>query len=294
MWSECAIDDTDDAYMGDNRDGDGQWYQYRTQNFCANAAYSLYGRKKGESVSLVDRLGGSGCSRMHYINSYFTYGGADTLLKNLGVKPKIYYIDDDDDGQNATYYGGNGTDDDYAMSNATYYDYNETDDDYRESSGNNAYCVELEDYDPEEAQEEEGRKLERQLSGSNDNGGYSSTMGCSTNGDYVISVFETNSCDGNYFLENVDTFDSYNSQHAVGCQQIMKSDGYGTEVSNKTVTQLLSNSWTCDVRMYPRRCPDPFGQKKHWEYALRTAARGGNPMWAYKVRHTKTPMTRLY
>ena len=48
VWSECGIDDTDDAYMGDNRDGDEQWYQYRTQNFCANAAYSLYGRKRND------------------------------------------------------------------------------------------------------------------------------------------------------------------------------------------------------------------------------------------------------
>ena len=255
VWSECAIDDTDDAYTGDNRDGDEKWYKYRTQNFCANAAYSLYGSKKGGSVSP------GGCSRKHYINSYFTYGGADTLLKNLGVTPEVYYGDDE--------------------------------------NGGNAYCVELEDYEPEDGEAEDGegdeRRLERRLSGSrsNDNDeGYSSTVGCSAYGDYVISVFETKSCDGNYFLENVDTFDSYNSQHAIGCQQIMKSDG--SEASSEAVTQLLRYSWTCDVRLYPRDCPDPFGQKANWEHALRTAAHGGNPVWAYKVRHTKTPMTRLY
>ena len=48
VWSECAVDDTDDNYMGDNRDGDEQWYQYRTQGFCANAAYSLYGQRKND------------------------------------------------------------------------------------------------------------------------------------------------------------------------------------------------------------------------------------------------------
>lgn len=258
MWSECAVDDTDDAYLGDNRDGDEQWYQYRTQNFCANAAYSLYGRKKGEGWS----FGSGGCSRKHYINSYFTYGGADTLLTNLGVEPEIYYGGNDEDGDN-------------------------------DSSSSNAYCVELEDYANEEEdaeEEEEERKLKRRLSGSQDNGGYSSTLGCSENGDYVISVFESNSCDGNYFLESLDTIDSYNYQHAIGCQQIMKSDG--GDVSVEVITQLLSNSWTCDVRMYPRSCPDPFGQKANWEYALRTAARGGNAMWAYKVRH-KAPMTHF-
>lgn len=46
VWSECGIDDTDDAYMGDNRDGDEKWYQYRTQGFCANAAY-------GEWIGMV-------------------------------------------------------------------------------------------------------------------------------------------------------------------------------------------------------------------------------------------------
>lgn len=267
VWSECAVDDTDDAYLGDNRDGDEQWYQYRTQNFCANAAYSLYGRKKGEGWS----YGSGGCSRKHYINSYFTYGGADTLLTNLGMEPEIYY-------------GGNEDGDD-------------------DSSSSNAYCVELDDYEPsdsneeedaeeeEEAQEGEERKLKRRLSESQDNGGYSSTLGCSENGDYVISVFESNSCDGNYFLESLDTIDSYNYQHAIGCQQIMKSDG--GDVSVEVITQLLSNSWTCDVRMYPSSCPDPFGQKANWEYALRTAARGGNAMWAYKNMIYKRPVKAI-
>merc|ERR1719343_1278272 len=59
VWSECAVDDTDDGYMGDNRDGDEQWYQYRTQGFCANAAYSLYGVKK--SQQLIPSF--TGCSR---------------------------------------------------------------------------------------------------------------------------------------------------------------------------------------------------------------------------------------
>ena len=76
VWSECAVDDTDDGYMGDNRDGDEQWYQYRTQGFCANAAYSLYGVKHVDAW-----IPSISCSRSHFINSFFTYGGADTLLK---------------------------------------------------------------------------------------------------------------------------------------------------------------------------------------------------------------------
>ena len=86
VWSECAIDDVDEDYTGDNRDGDSQWYQFRTQEFCANAAYSLYGRKKG------DVLGAFGdCTGRHFINSFFTYGGADNLLTAVGSTPQVYY-----------------------------------------------------------------------------------------------------------------------------------------------------------------------------------------------------------
>jgi hypothetical protein len=89
VWSECNIDDTDDAYMGDNRDGDEQWYQFRTQSFCANAAYTLYGRKKF-STNFFDKFGNQ-CSDGHFINSFFTYGGSDNLLTALGQTPSVYW-----------------------------------------------------------------------------------------------------------------------------------------------------------------------------------------------------------
>ena len=74
VWSACAVDDTDDAHMGDNRDGDGQWYQYRTQGFCANAAYSLYGRRKDE------------------VHSWW-----DNLLEGMSLTPVSFFEPDDDD-----------------------------------------------------------------------------------------------------------------------------------------------------------------------------------------------------
>lgn len=43
-WSECAVDNNDDD--GEGRDGDEQWYLARTQDFCANVAFSLYGLPK--------------------------------------------------------------------------------------------------------------------------------------------------------------------------------------------------------------------------------------------------------
>ena len=56
VWSECAADNTDDAYMGDNRDGNVQWYQYHTQGFCVNTAYWLCRRRKNKVHSWWDNL----------------------------------------------------------------------------------------------------------------------------------------------------------------------------------------------------------------------------------------------
>jgi hypothetical protein len=88
VWSECAIDATDKEHMGDKRDGDELWYQFRTQSFCANAAYSLFGRKKG--LDVFDKFGNQ-CSKHHFINSFFTYGGSDNLLTALGQTPAVYW-----------------------------------------------------------------------------------------------------------------------------------------------------------------------------------------------------------
>merc|ERR1719223_1528283 len=77
VWSECAVDDNDDD--GEGRDGDENWYQGRIQEFCANAAYSLYGIPKNWiSAPLM------GCSQGHYIDSFFTYNSSDVFLRALG------------------------------------------------------------------------------------------------------------------------------------------------------------------------------------------------------------------
>lgn len=258
VWSECAVDDTDDGYMGDNRDGDEQWYQYRTQGFCANAAYSLYGRKK-EDAFLPSF---NGCSRRHFINSFFTYGGADNLLKAIGESPVVYTYDGngDDDG------GGNN-------------------DDYDGSSVNSA-CTEIE-YEGSDDYVS-GNDDENSNSGSNDNDEYSGTLGCSADGSYVIAAFQSSSCDGNYFAGIVDEFEEYNKQHnSIGCHKIYHNHG---EVSTESVYMLLNNSWSCDLRLYPNGCPDPYGKKEKFDFAMRTVAHGGNPHRAYQNMVLKTPL----
>jgi len=84
VWSEYGLGSYDDD--GEAHDGDSTWYQPRTVQFRANAAYSLYGVLKGNRMS-------SGCSQSTYINSFFTLHGADTFVSALG-------LDVNDDGTN--------------------------------------------------------------------------------------------------------------------------------------------------------------------------------------------------
>lgn len=258
VWSECAVDDTDDGYMGDNRDGDEQWYQYRTQGFCANAAYSLYGRKKNE-------FSFRGCSRGHFLNSFFTYGGADTLLKSIDQTPVLYNHNNGEDDANDDYNGDDGNNDDDASTNAA--------------------CVEI---DYEESDGDGDGDGDDSNSGSNDNNQYSATLGCNSDGNYNIAAFKSSSCDGNYFTSIVDEFEEYNNQHnAIGCHKIYDSN---LEVSVDNILTLLNNSWSCDLRLYPGGCPDPWGTKKNFDFALRTIAHGGNPNLAYKNMIWTTPL----
>lgn len=247
VWSECAVDDNDDAVVGDNRDGDEQWYQYRTQEFCANAAYSLYGAKKGD-------VGLFGCTRGHFINSFFTYGGADNFLKAVGMNPVVYYDNGGDDNYNG--YSGNS----------------------------NAVCQAIED----NGNQANGRREEGQ---SGDENSLVSTMGCNSEGQYIIASFQASNCDGNYFLKEIDSFQAYNKQHAsVGCHRI-----WGRDHSSyySSVQLLLNNSWTCDLDLYPNGCPDPYGKKERWDFALRTVASGGNAKLAYRNMVYKRPLRIL-
>jgi len=213
VWSECSVDDWNDDQAGDNRDGDEKWYQYRTQAFCANAAYSLYGKKKSQRFNSF----GKSCSKGHYINSYFTYGGSDSLLSAVGETPIVY--------------GGKDS---------------------------NSECVDA-----------------------SEDGYGSSTLGCDTDGNYIMGSFNSESCDGNYFTDVIDTFDGYNDQFdGVGCTSIWDKSSYVEGVADE-LYELLTNSWTCDMRLYPHACLDPYGKKAQHDFALRTASHGGNPMMAY-------------
>lgn len=118
----------------------------------------------------------------------------------------------------------------------------------------------------------------------NNEDGSTSSLGCDSSGNYVICLFSGNSCDGNYFLSNLDTFDTYNDQYAnIGCVGV-------DNINTDALYTLLSNSWTCDIRLYPNSCPDPYGKKSQYDFALRTASHGGNAMLAYNNMEWKRPL----
>lgn len=232
VWSECAVDNNDDD--GENRDGDEQWYLARTQDFCANVAFSLYGIPKNH-VSVMS------CSRGNFINSFFTYGGADTLLESLGKSPNLYY-----DGSYVNGYYNSNYENGYNVSNAD--------------------CVVDED------------------------SYMSSTMGCSIGGKFVMAEFEGDYCHGTDFYDIIDPLHKYNRQMGrLGCHRIWGRN-FG---SSAMASQLFKNSWSCDLNLYPNGCPDPYGKKASYDYALRAVAHGQSASWAVANMKLKLPLRIL-
>lgn len=232
VWSECAVDNNDDD--GEGRDGDEQWYLSRTQDFCANVAFSLYGIPKNH-ISVMS------CSRGNFINSFFTYGGADTLLYALGKQPNVYY--------NGAYVNG-------------YYNSN-YENGYNVS---NADCVVDED------------------------NYMSSTMGCSAGGKFAMAEFEGQYCHGTDFYDIIDPLNKYNRQMGrVGCHRIWARNFGSSEIA----ALLFKNSWSCDLNLYPNGCPDPYGKKASYDYALRAVAHGQSPTWAVANMKLKMPLRIL-
>jgi hypothetical protein len=268
VWSECSVDSFDDD--GETRDGDEYWYQDRTQPFCANAAYSLYGQLK-------NHWGGfNSCTKKTYINSFFTYGGADTLLSVLDISTSTIF--DDENG----------------------------DDDGNTSKNSNAVCYEIED-------ENSNYNNRRELDSQDDNNydqSMSSTMGCSAEGKFSVALFEGDTCDGNKFLETSDELSKYNrGANGINCKQIwnLRKDGKTLNSNNRrglenqnddngsyyqpasSAEALLMNSWACDVQIYPDGCPDPYSLKEKYDAVLTAVSNGQSPNKAIRNARLKTP-----
>lgn len=234
VWSEYGLGNSFDD-DGENHDGDGTWYMTRVQTFRANAAFSLYGTLREDGA-----FSGGGCKKKTYINSFFTYLGADTIvnLLELGVSafPDYGY------GSNACY---------------EYYDDSENNND---NNGKDNHFRDLK-------------------SGSHDNNAdkMSTTMGCAFDGTFANAKFLGSDCDGHYFLNTTDDLEDYNTaMEKVSCRQVWNYNKEYTgsralkqnyDLDNVATTygsvaeKLLLTSFACDLDLYPEACPDPFGLK---------------------------------
>jgi hypothetical protein len=261
---------------------DEYWYQYRTQPFCANAAYSLYGTLR--NASPLSSIGSfSSCSRGTYINSFFTYGGADTIVEALTLKT------------GSTSFDSMG---------------------YNDGSSNshpNSVCYVIDE-------------------GGNNGGddGTSSTMGCSADNQFVVAEFGGTTCDGNYFIQTLERLNQYNhAMNSVHCKQIwnynrhyknsiayindqqqssngngrrsrhLNNDKNNDDQSSSSVSlyspaeKLLSNSWACDISIYPKGCPDPYKLKKKYDTVLKSVAAGRSSRMVVTHARLQRPLSIL-
>lgn len=179
----------------------------------------------------------------------------------------------------------------------------------------NAVCYDVEN----ENYYENGNNNNNNNNNNNDgSGGVSSTMGCSADGSFVVAQFSGGTCDGNYFLKTTDRLSDYNkAMNGVNCRQIWNyrkhysgsssssnNNGAQRELNNNDdanskssysyanpAEALLSNSWACDISVYPKGCPDPYGLKKRYDAVLQAVSSGRSSRMAVTNARLKVPLT---
>lgn len=171
-----------------------------------------------------------GCTRSHYIDSFFTYNSSDTFLNAIGHTSKDRFENDDSlewgEGNAACHGNGDGT---------------------------------------------------------------SRTLGCTKRGKFGMAEFNDDYCDGNYFSEITDNMAWYNHQISTHCHMVYGRNGW-LSGSTKHIESLLENSWSCDIDLYPKGCPDPYQRKQITASALHAASKGWNPQIAYNNARFKRPI----
>ena len=301
---------------------DEYWYQYRTQPFCANAAYSLYGtlRTSRPIASIFSRS----CSRATYINSFFTYGGADTMFQALTLHSS----------------GSNGL---------TTFD-SMNDDESNTHPNSVCYTIEESDNNNDNSADD---GLSSTMGCSADMGQFvvAQFEGTTCDGNYFLNtveklpsynrIIQSVRCKQiwNYHRHYKNSV-AYTNDQASGSsngerrrltrqqlqtnmlrqQQVHREkvgnmtlgigrdlgdnnnnnnnnnngqQTYSYTVYNSPAENLLANSWACDISVYPKGCPDPYGLKKKYDSILQAVANGRNPRMVITNAQLKQPITIL-
>jgi hypothetical protein len=270
VWSEYGLGVTYDD-DNENHDGDENWYMTRVQPFRANAAFSLYGILRGS-------LSAGGCRRGTYINSFFTYMGADSILQALHKSPSTAFPDE-------------------AYGSAGCYQY------YGDGNGRDLIWLrdyqELLDYTDGESLEDFERLLNNNNNNNNGNNNnqISTTMGCNLDGDFVVAEFAGADCDGKNVLNTTTSLPQYNRAiRNLGCQNIWKRrrDSRKNNGWNGTVAEkILSTSFACDIALYGDLCPDPYGLKHKYDANTKLSAMKGRSVTIGKWQGTLRLLSSL-
>ena len=199
----------------------------------ANAAYALYGVLQGEKDT--------GCTKRHYINSFFTKNGVADFLATLEGTQQILW---------ETPYGNN-----------------------RKLEENNGGAFEAissaceaanqnnnqEDNNDEDAYPSNGQRFYE---------GYTSYTTACNGKEFVYASFDGAYCEGMWFQSIVNNLSSFNQeiQQNVECMPI-----YDATEGIDVTADLLGASAACSIRQYPYRCPDPHGLLQKYTHAIESA-----------------------
>lgn len=240
-WSSYENEDNENACGVQQGEDETSWYMGLTECFRANVAYSLYGVVKGTEDK--------GCRKASYINSFFTTQGIDSFVDYLTLAGVAF--SEAEEGANAissdcaVAQNENGENQDQNQDNGNNYNANNV--------KKNAYAT-------------------------------SYGVGCSdSDKSFVVKNYAGAYCDERAAKEVTDTLSTFNSEiNQVQCiviydesasssgQNANNADGEAADGEDEAVEQqeeangdsavaLLQYSRACDVNLFPKKCPDPYG-----------------------------------
>jgi hypothetical protein len=221
------------------------WYMGMTECLRAQVAYSLYGVKKGEEDK--------GCGKGTFINSFFTTGGLEYFVESMATAGVSFSEADDQ---------ADITSDCQQVQN-------------NNNNGRKVAEQENVDYTANNQKINEGAS--------------SMGVGCSDKS-FALKTYQGAYCDslsGSEVSDAMSTFNKEISQaqciviYDASAAAAAQDDGNNQNNNNNndgSALTVLQYSQACDVRMFPKQCPDPYGKiHKAVSAQSNSLARSTNP-----------------
>lgn len=235
-WSPFGDEGEENPCGVAEAEDEAYWYLGFTECFRANVAYSLYGVLKGEEDQ--------GCNKHTFINSFLTTQGVEAFTQSVQAAG-VVFTDDNSNTNN------NGDDDENE---------NEVDSEY--PGGVTSQCFYEEDDD--DANQE-----------------FSNGLGCSGKS-FVQKAYKGTYCKDQSDIKVTDQLSSFNSEiQKTVCVQIYSREAANNNNNNENQDDwdsldVLYKSRACDVRQFPKQCPDPYGKLRSYARASARATEKSN------------------